>query len=203
MPIVSKELPATFLYVGRMAPSKRVDDIIRALARYRQPGRDGRLWLVGEGSTDYLARLRALAGSLGVAAHVDFLGRLPATEKHERMARASVLLMASVREGWGLSVAEANACGTPAVVYDVSGLRDAVRDGETGLVVQPTPEALAEGMARLIGDPALRARLTTEARRWSSTFSFQAAADLLRAAVAAEVDAANRGRGTPASHPGR
>ena len=49
------------------------------------------------------------------------------------MAEAHVLLMTSVREGWGLVVTEANACGTPAVVYNVPGLRDSVRNEETGL----------------------------------------------------------------------
>ena len=203
VPTVGKAVPATFLYVGRMAPSKRVDDIIRAFALYRERGGEGRLWLVGEGSGEYLASLRALAESVGLAAHVDFLGRLPADEKHDRMARATVLLMASVREGWGLSVAEANACGTPAVVYDVPGLRDAVRDGETGLVVAATPRAMADGMARLTDDTALHARLAAEAKRWSSTFSFQAAAEALRAAIAAEVGAAGRDPGTAASRPGR
>ena len=203
VPEVGREVPATFIYVGRMAPSKRVHDVIRALALYRERARKGRLWLVGEGDANYLATLRGLVGSLGLTAHVDFLGRLPATDKHERMARAGVLLMASVREGWGLSVAEANACGTPAVVYDVQGLRDSVRDGETGLVVAATPGAMADGMARLTDDPALHARLAAEAKRWSSTFSFQAATEALRKAIADEVGRAGPGLGTPASHPGR
>jgi glycosyltransferase involved in cell wall biosynthesis len=203
VPTVQKAQPTTFLYVGRMAPSKRVADIIHAFARFQSGGRKGQLWLVGEGSTDYLASLRTLADSLGIAAKVDFLGRLPAEEKHERMARASVLLMASAREGWGLAVAEANALGTPAVVYDVPGLRDAVRDGETGLVVGATPEALADGMIRITADAGLRERLTAEARRWSATFSFQAAAEALRSAIVAEVEAARPGHGSSTSYPKR
>ena len=195
VPVVEKVSPAAFLYVGRMAPSKRVDDIIRAFARYREAGHEGKLWLVGEGTAGYLSSLRDLVGSFGLREEVDFMGRLSADEKHDRMARATVLLMASVREGWGLSVTEANACGTPAVVYDVPGLRDSVRDGETGLVVAATPEAMAEGMARLTADSTLHAQLSAEALRWSSTFSFQAAADALRSAIAAEVGAARAGWG--------
>jgi glycosyltransferase involved in cell wall biosynthesis len=183
VPHVRKEAEKTFLYVGRMAPSKRVHDIIRAFAHYRGPSGAGRLWLVGDGSSVYLNTLNSLVGRLGLTGSVEFLGRLPTQEKHERMARAHVILMASVREGWGLSIAEANACGTPAVVYDVPGLRDAVRDGETGFVVQPTPESLAEGMVRIVSTPALYARLAAESQRWSSTFSFDAAADELRAVV--------------------
>jgi glycosyltransferase involved in cell wall biosynthesis len=192
-PDVTKAAPSAFLYVGRMAPSKRVDDMIRALALYLQAGREGRLWLVGDGSEAYLGSLRALAAELDVTDRVEFLGRLGSAEKHERMARAAVLLMASAREGWGLSVTEAAACGTPAVVYAVPGLRDAVRDDETGLIVEPKPAALAAGMARLMGDRSLYDRLATEGRRWSATFSFDRAAAAVRAVLAEEVDGARRG----------
>ena len=198
VPIVQKAADTTFIYVGRMAPSKRVHDIIRAFAEYRRPGREAMLWLVGDGPAPYLRDLRALAAQLGLGASVEFLGRLPADEKHERMARAHVILMASVREGWGLSIAEAGACGTPAVVYDVPGLRDAVRDGETGFVVQPMPHALAQGMERLPADPALYARLVGAAKRWSSTFSFDAASSEMRDVIASVIDVA---KSKPATSP--
>jgi glycosyltransferase involved in cell wall biosynthesis len=202
VPDVLKEAVTTFLYVGRMAPSKRVHDIIEAFARFKRAGHDGRLWLVGDGPEGYLRTLRRRAGTLGVDNAVDFLGRLAADEKHERMARAHVLLMASVREGWGLSIAEANACGTPAVVYDVPGLRDAVRSGETGLVVPPTPERMAQGMAELTGDPSRYGHIASAARLWSATFSFDAAADSMRQVIARAVAAAPRKSGTPAAASG-
>jgi glycosyltransferase involved in cell wall biosynthesis len=198
VPDVPKEKMTTFLYVGRMAPSKRVHDIIAAFAIFKRAGRDGRLWLVGDGPEGYLRRLRARAAELGVDRAVEFLGRLAADEKHQRMARAHVLLMASVREGWGLSIAEANACGTPAVAYDVPGLRDAVRNGETGLVVPPTPESMSQGMADLTSDPSRYERIAAEARRWSATFSFDAAADAMREVIAHAVAGAPRKSGTPA-----
>lgn len=201
-PQVPKTAETTFLYVGRMAPSKRVHDIIRAFARFRRPGRDSKLWLVGDGPDGYLRTLRGLVDELGLGSSVEFLGRLPAEEKHERMARAHVILMASVREGWGLSIAEAGACGTPAVVYDVHGLRDAVRDGETGFVVDPTPERLAEGMERLTADPALYARFADAAMRLSATFSFDAAATEMRAVIAAAIDDAKSKPATSASDAG-
>lgn len=190
IPNLDKSGETSFLYVGRMAPSKRVYDIVRAFACYQEGGRKGRLWLVGDGSTAYLRGLHDLVDQLGVAGSVDFLGRLPTREKHEYMARAHVILMASVREGWGLSVAEAGALGTPAVVYDVPGLRDAVRNGETGFVTRPTPEALAEGMVRLTSSPALYGQISGQARRWSSSFSFDAAAEKLRSAIVAAVERA-------------
>jgi glycosyltransferase involved in cell wall biosynthesis len=188
VPSVPKEDKTTFLYVGRMAPSKRVDDIIQAFAHYRAKGRDGMLWLVGDGPSTYFLALHELVGQLGLAEKVQFLGRVSPEVKHDRMARAHVLLMASVREGWGLSIAEANACGTPAVVYDVPGLRDAVRNGETGFVVPPTPWSLADGMERITANPALYEPLARAARLWSSTFSFDAAAHDVRQAIVSAIE---------------
>ncbi len=173
----------TFLYVGRLAPSKRIGHILQALAQFRQATGMGTLWLVGSGSEGYQRSLAKLARHLSIEGNVMFLGRVSSQEKHRLMAEAHALLMTSVREGWGLVVTEANACGTPAIVYDVPGLRDSVRDKSTGLVVAPTPADLSEAMMRLTSDPELYARLAAEGRRWSATFSFDDAADLVGAAL--------------------
>ena len=172
----SKAETPTFLYVGRLAPSKRIEHLIEALAQFRNVTGAGTLLLVGIGSERYRRSLTKLAERLQVHDRVVFLGRVPAEEKHRLMAEAHALLMASVREGWGLVVTEANACGTPAIVYDVPGLRDSVRDELTGLVVPPEPSRLADAMIRLTSDPMLYARLAAESQRWSGTFSFDEAA---------------------------
>jgi glycosyltransferase involved in cell wall biosynthesis len=110
---------------------------------------------------------------------VHFLGWVSTSEKHRRMAQAHALLMASVREGWGLVVIESNACGTPAIVYNVHGLRDAVRNGDTGLVVEPTPTALARAMQQLVTDERLHAQLRKGARSFGETFSFDLTAKVV------------------------
>lgn len=170
----SKAETPTFLYVGRLAPSKRIGDMLEALAQFRQAIGTGTLWLVGGGSRPYQKSLIRLAKRLNIESSVIFWGRLPPSEKHRLMAEAHSLLMTSVREGWGLVVTEANACGTPAIVYDVQGLRDSVRHLQTGLVVRPSPAALANGMRDLIGDKDLYRQLRAEAQRWSQTFTFEA-----------------------------
>ncbi len=166
----------TFLYVGRLAPSKRIGHMLQALAQFRQATGTGRLWLAGTGSDQYHRALANEARSLHVEDEVVFCGRVSEQEKHRLMTEAHALLMTSVREGWGLVVTEANACGTPAIVYDVPGLRDSVRDQSTGLVVPPQPEHLANAMIRLTTDAGLYLRLAHEGRRWSSTLSFDEAA---------------------------
>lgn len=173
----------TFVYVGRLTPSKRVHDIIEAFALFRCSQREGELLLLGDGSSGYLSRLRRLARRRNLADSVQFLGRVSVEDKHRRMSRATALLMASVREGWGLVVTEANACGTPAIVYNVPGLRDSVRNGITGLVVCPSPESMAAGMVSIAEDKELRGRLGAEAQRWSREFAFQNSASVAYASL--------------------
>ncbi len=180
---------ANFLYVGRIAPSKRIEHLIMALAAFRDARGTGTLWLVGAGSERYRSKLITLSRRMNVEDNVVFRGRVGSAEKHRLMARAQALLLTSVREGWGLVVSEANACGTPALVYDVPGLRDSVRNEVTGLVVPPTPSALSNAMTRLIVDASLRMRLSVAAQKWSATLSFDLAAgsvaEVLEAALAA------------------
>jgi glycosyltransferase involved in cell wall biosynthesis len=180
MPRSSK---ARFLYVGRLSPSKRVHDLIRAFAIFNARYADSELRVVGTGSEIYRARLMNLAGELGVANCISFLGHLPSGEKHGEMAEARALVLGSVREGWGLVVIEANTHGTPAIAYDVPGLRDSIQDGKTGLLVKHAPNALAAGMEALWTDPKLFERLSTAARDWSSMFSFDRMADEFRRAL--------------------
>jgi glycosyltransferase involved in cell wall biosynthesis len=172
---VAKSTEPQFIYVGRLAPSKRIEHIFRALAGFRHSTGQGTLRLVGSGSSTYQQTLVTLSRRLGIAENVLFLGRVSSSEKHRLMAEAHAILMTSVREGWGLVVTEANACGTPAIVYDVPGLRDAVRNEATGLVVRPDPDSLSDAMVRLTSDLGLYARLTDESKLWSRTFTFDAA----------------------------
>lgn len=172
-----KRTEPTFLYVGRLAPSKRVEHIIQAFAQFCRQTRVGQLELIGTGQKRYEATLERLALRLSVRDRVQFLGRVSTAEKHRLMAGATAILLTSVREGWGLVVSEANACGTPAIVYDVPGLRDSVRNEATGLVVAPEPTNLYLAMDRLIRDGPLYNRLVSEGKRWSKTLSFDDSAN--------------------------
>ncbi len=147
----------------------------------------GRLILVGNGPSPYVEKLQRLARELGVSDSVEFCGWLKGSAKYNQMSRAHALLMASAREGWGLVVTECNACGTPAIVYDVPGLRDSVRHMETGLVVTPTPACLAEGMLQLANDPAVYQRLREAAQRWSQTFTYEAGTGIVIETIASVV----------------
>jgi glycosyltransferase involved in cell wall biosynthesis len=182
VPDVGKASSATFLYVGRLVPAKRIDHMLVAFARYRQTTGRGQFWLVGTGDDRYVNLLCRLAKRLKIQDSIRFWGHVTPSEKHRLMAEAHVLVMASVREGWGLVITEANACGTPAIVYDVPGLRDAVRHEGTGLVVRPNPKSLSDAMIRLTGESELYERLATAARSWGASFSFDETARAITSA---------------------
>lgn len=159
-PLSTKESGLTLAFVGRVVPSKRVDHIIRALAALRRAGVESRLWVIGSCDDVYRRVLDRRIADLRLGDDVTFWGYADRVTKEWMLARAHLLVMTSVREGWGLVVTEANRLGTPAVVYDVPGLRDSTRDGETGLVCDnTTPAALARAVAALWRDTDLYERL--------------------------------------------
>jgi glycosyltransferase involved in cell wall biosynthesis len=165
--------PPTVLYVGRLVPSKRVDAVVEAAAHARRRVPDLRLLIAGGGEPGYSTQLEKLAARLGLEGCVTFAGRVSDEEKRRLMREADALALASVREGWGLVVIEANALGTPAVVYDVPGLRDSVQDGQTGLICHPnTPEALGDALADLLSDPARLAVTSAAAWAYSKAFTW-------------------------------
>ena len=155
----------TYIYVGRITPSKRVDHIIRAFAEVsrslHQRGREVRLKIVGSGSNEYERQLMSIATKAGVGRSVEFVGWVSNWWLDPRLARSHALVMASVREGWGLVVTEANSIGMPAIGYPVRGLKDSIRDGLTGLLARDDkPGELAREMLKLEESPELWKRLS-------------------------------------------
>lgn len=130
-----KELDPTVLFVGRLKKAKKPDDAIRAFKIIKDEMPAAKLWVVGAGYM--MAKLRSITSEMfpNSSSDIMLLGKKSASEKLELMSRAHVLLVPGVREGWGLVVTEASAMGTPAVAYDVPGLRDSVIDGTTGTLV--------------------------------------------------------------------
>ncbi len=117
-----------FVAMGRLVEYKRIDLLLRLWERVR-PVTGGRLVIVGDGPER--ARLEQLAGP-----GVEFAGHVSEAEKHRLLCAAWLLLHPSAVEGWGLVVTEAAARETPAIAFDVPGLRDSVADGETGVLAR-------------------------------------------------------------------
>ncbi|HEX6535437.1 MAG TPA: glycosyltransferase family 4 protein [Gemmatimonadaceae bacterium] len=162
-----------FVYLGRLKRYKRVDLIIRAFARLRVPG--ARLAIAGTG--DHRPALERLAHSLDLADRVRFLGFIDDRTKLALLREAWALAFTSPKEGWGITNFEAAACATPVIASDSPGLRESVRDGETGfLVPHGDVAALATAMERIARDPGLVARLGANGRCFAERFTWEEAA---------------------------
>jgi glycosyltransferase involved in cell wall biosynthesis len=162
----------TILFVGRVRRYKGVDWVIHALPRVLARVPDARLVVVGDGP--YLSELKLEVARRGLAGAVELQGFLPRVAKVEQMRSAWVVVQPSPKEGWGLTVVEAGACGTAVVAADSPGLRDSVRRDETGLLVPFGDErALADALARVLTDAALRARLAAAGLAWAGTFRWE------------------------------
>ena len=167
--------PGSILYVGRVKKYKGIQNLVEAVRILGQRGCKARLRIVGTG--DYLEPLKAMVRRSGSSGSVEFTGFVPAERKLLELRRAWVAALPSEKEGWGLTVIEANACGTPVVASDSDGLRDSVRNGETGLLVpHGRPEALADALQSILQDPARRERLAAGGLAWARTFTWDKAA---------------------------
>ncbi len=168
--------PGSILYVGRIKKYKGIQFLLEAVALLGRRGVPARLRVVGSG--DYLGRLRDRAGALGISSSVEFTGFVEEAAKLTELRRAWVAALPSEKEGWGLTVVEANACGTPVVASDSDGLRDSVRHGETGLLVpHGNAEALADALQSILGDASLRARLSDGGLAWARSFTWERTAE--------------------------
>jgi len=119
---------------------------------------------------------------------VTFFGYVDSERKRELMSRAHAILVPGIREGWGLVVTEANAMGTPAVGYDVHGLRDSIRDGETGILCETKPEMMAARAVEFLRDKRVRDRLSGNALVWAGEFDWERSAEEFIRVVEAVVD---------------
>ena len=157
------------LAVGRLVEKKGFADLIRAVAELRAAGRPVRCRIVGGGELEN--ELRALAAFLGVDDLVTLTGPLPQAEVRDELERAHAFVAPCVvgsdgnADGLPTVLLEAMAIGTPCISTDVTGITEAVREGETGLIVsQHAPRELAAAILRLIDDPDLAGRLAASAR---------------------------------------
>lgn len=175
VPDVSKEQLPTIVFVARLVESKRPHHVVQAFNELLRVIPEAQLWLIGDGP--YRSKLQALAGP-----NVHLLGRVPTSEREDRMARANVLVATSVREGWGLTVSEAAAMGTPSIGYRAPGLVDSI-PASGGHLVDENPTALAAALIDFF-QGRLTLVPTTSLVPWSTVAG--AVEGHLRAAIAAQ-----------------
>jgi glycosyltransferase involved in cell wall biosynthesis len=173
-------------YVGRIKRYKKIDHLLEALKIVlgRIPGT--RLMLAGAG--DYLPSLIESAGELGIEDNVEFMGFVSEEAKIKMLQRVHVVVNPSSKEGWGVTVIEANACGTPVIASDVQGLRDAVVNGKTGFLV-PFGDVggMADRIVQVLEDGDLRKRLSEQAIAHAHRFNWDDSADAILGIIEAVI----------------
>jgi glycosyltransferase involved in cell wall biosynthesis len=145
-------LPLRLVVVSRLAPNKRIHHAVRMMKCLAEKNVPAHLTIVGTGETE--EQLRRMAMDLQLNGWISFAGALSEEQKDEQLRRAHFLLHTSQREGWGLNVIEANAMGTPTVVYPVAGLIESTLHDQTGIVAEKeTPESLATALITILQAP--------------------------------------------------
>jgi glycosyltransferase involved in cell wall biosynthesis len=168
---VPKAAAPTVLFVGRLRRYKGIDWVIRAFPEVLRRVPEARLVVLGDGP--FRSRLESLAARVEAGRAVEFTGFLPQPEKVRRMQEAWVVVQPSPKEGWGLTVVEAGACGTAVIAADSPGLRDSVRHDRTGLLVPfGDQRRLAEALVRVLTDAATRTRLAAAGVEWAARFTW-------------------------------
>ncbi len=152
----------TIVHLGRLRKYKSVEVALRAMLRVRELLPAAKLVIIGDGP--HRRALEREASRLGLGDAARFAGFMGGDELVEFLNRAHLLVNPSPKEGWGLTVVEANACGLPVVASDRPGLRDSVRHGETGyLVPYGDDAAFASKSLEILGDRGLWSRMSASA----------------------------------------
>lgn len=169
-----KEKNPTFIFVSRVVKMKGIEDVTRAFFYILKELKDARLWIVGGGDKEYVEELKETIKSYSINSKVKFFGRVDENKKFELMRKAHLLLHASVKEGWGLVVIEAASQATPSVVYNVSGLKDSVKDGKTGVVLKEnTSKEMAKEAIELINNKQKYNNLQKNGLGWAKSLTWE------------------------------
>jgi glycosyltransferase involved in cell wall biosynthesis len=171
--------------VGRLAPVKRYGALVRAAHHARARVPNLRLHIVGEGYER--PAVEAIIDELDATDWVTLRGRVTDSELVDLYRQTWIVASASAREGWGMTLTEAAACGTPAVATRIAGHRDAVREGASGLLAGGDPRDLGDAMTAVLGDHDLRARLSKGALEWAGELTWSNTATQLMRVIADEV----------------
>lgn len=162
----------TLLSLGSMRAMKRTLDQVKAFELAKAHIPDLRLKLAGSAATDYGQQVLGYIRGSSHKNDIDYLGKVSLKNKIRLMRKSHLTLQTAIEEGWGLTITEAASQGTPAVAYDVDGLRDSVRHGRTGLITPESPEALSQSIITLLKNRSLYQRMREAAWQWSKQITF-------------------------------
>jgi glycosyltransferase involved in cell wall biosynthesis len=177
----------TVLSLGAMRAMKRTVDQIKAFEIAKAVIPELQMKIAGKNDGEYGQKVMAEIENSPYRDDIEYLGMVSREEKAILMQKAHVILQTAVHEGWGLTVTEAASQGTPAVVYDVNGLRDSVKHYKTGLITDPSPSSLAYGIVKILTHPDMYGQMRQAAWEWSKRITFDKSYADFKQAIGAEV----------------
>lgn len=176
--LVKKTTYPSICYVGRLQPYKNVDIAIKAFDETLKSNPTAKFTIAGSGMA--LTELKRLVKKLKIESSVKFVGKISDRMKTKLYASSWFAVQPSSIEGWGITVIEANTQGTPVIASNVSGLRDSVVDGKTGILVPPRDvEALARTLTRTLASSQKQAQMSKAAIRWSQQFTWEKSTEVV------------------------
>lgn len=141
MPKIKKEKNLTLIFTARLVKAKGIEDAVEICNILKSDFPEIMLWIVGRGDVNYEKELKKKINDLKLKKNVKFWGYISQAKKFHLMARAHILLVPSIKEGFGLTIPEAGLVGTPSVAYNVEGTRDVIEHGKSGYLVKNLIEA--------------------------------------------------------------
>jgi len=170
-----KESIPTILYLAQISRDKGIEDAIATIKVLKQRKIKVNFMIAGKPTSQkYTREIKSIIEDFDIKSRTKYYGFVSLAKKFELLQRAWILIHPSIREGWGLNVIEANTFGTPAVGYNVAGLRDSIKDNKTGLLApKNTPVALAELCSKLIENKNLYCKLSENSKKWSMQFKWE------------------------------
>jgi len=162
------------LSLGAIRPMKRTLEAIKSFEAAKDKMPSLKMIVAGDDSSKYAQKVRKYVQHSTHAQSITILGRVSPEKRIELMKSAMVILVTSIKEGWGLIVTEAASQGTPAVVYDTDGLRDSVKHGVTGVVSKNSDHtAMGNEIISLLKDRNKYNQMRSAGWRWSKEFTFE------------------------------
>ncbi len=172
--VVTKSEKPTVLCFGAMRAMKRTLETVKAFELLKKSIPDARLVIAGDDSGAYAQKVRSYIERSPYKVDITIKGRVSTQEKISLMRQSHVIAVTSIKEGWGLIVTEAASQGTPAVVYNVDGLRDSVRHGDTGLICgENSPQDLARNIEKMLTDKSYYSTVQENGWQWSKGVTFE------------------------------
>ncbi len=171
-----KEIEPTIIFLSQLRPMKGFDRVYSAFKLIKKEISNCKLWVVGDHSLPYGQQVVNKVKSEECHNDITFYGKVSQEKKFELLQKATMLVHGSYKEGWGLVVIEANAVGTPAVVFDAAGLRNSVNNNSTGFVVS-SEEDFVRGVTDLVSNQELYKQFQSNAKDWSNQFTWKNATE--------------------------